>query len=394
VKPATRRIYGVRALAALVVTATCLSALGEERATPEVRALWVTRYDYRTEDDVRQIVRNAADLGINRLIFQVRGQADALYASELEPWSERLGGEHPGFDPLAVAVESAGAAGLELEAWINAMPLWKGTTPPADPKHPFHSHPEWRVVGSDGAPQALNTHYVCANPARADVRAHVARVAADIAKRYAVDAIHLDYIRYVTDLEERLDFSHDAVSLAAFGKDPSAHPAAWAAFKTRQVTAVVREVRAAVRAARPECRLTAAVYPGDAPRARVFQDPAAWAREGLVDALYPMNYRPAMDIFRARLAEDMALGGSAGKGATAIPIYPGVGIFRHTDPERTREQLAAVRAADAGGFALFCYAALFESADRRELHEPDARLRRARREALRALFAPPSGEGR
>ncbi|MHC4831889.1 MAG: hypothetical protein ACYTFT_16300, partial [Planctomycetota bacterium] len=58
----------------------------------EVRALWVTRWDYRTEQDVEAIAENAAKLGVNRLLFQVRGQASTFYPSKLEPWSERLGG--------------------------------------------------------------------------------------------------------------------------------------------------------------------------------------------------------------------------------------------------------------------------------------------------------------
>jgi len=160
-----------------------------------MRAIWVTRYDYKTERDVRTIIANCASLGINRILFQVRGNASVFYRSDLEPWSERLGGTDPGFDPLQIATQLANSLGIRIEAWINVMPLWKGTRPPKNPAHPYLQHPKWLMVGSDGKPQALNAHYVCANPARADVQAHLAAVAAEIAERYPVDAIHLDYIR-------------------------------------------------------------------------------------------------------------------------------------------------------------------------------------------------------
>ena len=74
----------------------------------DVRAIWVTRFEYRTEREVRTIVANSAALGFNTILFQVRGQADAYYRSPFEPWAERLGGRDPGFDPLAVACAEAG----------------------------------------------------------------------------------------------------------------------------------------------------------------------------------------------------------------------------------------------------------------------------------------------
>ena len=76
-------------------------------------------------------------------------------------------------------------------------------------RHPFRAHPEWVVVGSDGKAQRQTDHYVCANPALPAVRAHLAALAAELATRYPIDALHLDYIRYVIDLEHELDFSHD-----------------------------------------------------------------------------------------------------------------------------------------------------------------------------------------
>src|SRR5690606_8831080 len=70
------------------------------------------------------IIDRAAELKLNAVIFQVRTAADALYPSELEPWSEYLTGTQgrapePFWDPLTFAVEAAHARGLELHAWFN-----------------------------------------------------------------------------------------------------------------------------------------------------------------------------------------------------------------------------------------------------------------------------------
>ncbi len=399
-----RRAAGALALPAFALAAASALALSAPAPADEGapapagapvpaggRAVWVTRYDYRSADDVRRIVGHLADLGADRVLFQVRGRAASFYPSALEPWDPDLGGGDPGWDPLAVALEAAAARGLALEAWINALPLWKGTAPPRDPAHPYLRHPEWVVVGDDGAPQARSAHYVCANPALPAVRAHVAAVAAELASRPGVDAVHLDYVRWVTDLEGARDFSHDPATLAAFraatGLAPGEDPAAWAVWKAAQVTEAVRAVRAAVRAARPACRLTAAVFPTRASRARVGQDVEAWVREGLVDALYPMTYAADRAELARRLDESLPLGRPEGLTGPPVPVFAGVAAFRHATADETTAQLALARARGAAGAAVFCYAALFDSADASELRERDAGLRAARAAAVAAAWS-------
>lgn len=375
-------------LAALLLLATLTTVRAQEPApAPQpVRAVWVTRWDWKTREQLLTVLERCAELGATRVLLQVRGHAAAYWPSALEPWDPWLGGDpaqqgDPGWDPLAVAVEAAHARGLQLEAWINVMPLWRGTEPPTDPAHPYLQHPEWVVVGSDGKPQRRTAHYVCANPALPAVREHVAAIAGELARRYALDGVHMDYVRYVTDEERTLDFSRDPESLRLFGGDPDQDRAGWARFKAAQVTATVRGIRAAVNAARPGCRLTAAVFPTRASRVTVAQDVETWVADGLIDALYPMTYASEPAEFDRRLEETLFLG--AGK----VPVYPGVGAFKHADPAATLDQLRRARAAGADGVALFCYASLFESADPAELQEKDEALRQRRRDALRAAWS-------
>ena len=83
------------------------------RRSPE-RAIWVSRFDYKTRDDVITIVGRCKAAGFNTILFQVRGNATVAYPSSLEPWSEQLGGADPGFDPLETAIERAHAEGCLL----------------------------------------------------------------------------------------------------------------------------------------------------------------------------------------------------------------------------------------------------------------------------------------
>ena len=62
--------------------------------------------------------------GINAIFFQVRCEGDALYPSELEPWSRYLTGQqglapNPYWDPLQWMIEQCHARQMELHAWIN-----------------------------------------------------------------------------------------------------------------------------------------------------------------------------------------------------------------------------------------------------------------------------------
>ena len=85
--------------------------------------------------------------GINAIIFQVRAEADALYASRFEPWSRFLTGVQgkapaPNWDPLQFMIDECHKRNMELHAWINPYRAkTKGTTA-LSPIHPYNSHPE------------------------------------------------------------------------------------------------------------------------------------------------------------------------------------------------------------------------------------------------------------
>src|SRR6185503_16851882 len=119
-------------------------------------------------------------------------------------------------------------------------------------------------------------------------------VAADVARRYAVDGIHLDFIRY-----PGTKWSHDTASLRVFGLNPATNAAAWDQFRRDQVSAAVREVRDSVAVAKPSAVLSAAVWGifrdlwswnSSQGYSQYYQDPRAWAAAGTLDVAVPMMY--------------------------------------------------------------------------------------------------------
>lgn len=362
-----------------------LTALAEPAPAPaplqsdsSPRAIWVTRWDFRTPEDVRRIIADCASIQTTDIIWQARGQADAFYKSDLEPWGLELfrdlppGTAEPSFDPLATAVAEAHARGMRLHAWVNAMPLWKGPKPPTDPHHLFNAKPEWRLRDAAGTPQALNDHYVIVNPVLDEVQDHIVAVCKDIVTRYPVDGIHLDYIRFVSEkMDPKTIVPADAASLALFktatGHDSIATPdeiAAYQDWKRQRITDLVGRIRREAVDSRPGCVLTAAVWRRpDLGLNQYLQDGAAWLRNGLIERAFPMIYTDKPD----QLTGDMTAWAEASRGH---PVTPGLGVYLH-QPSRTADQIVIASQLGADGYALFSYESFFETVNPDQSKKPD-----------------------
>lgn len=340
------------ALIAAFLSTGCAYNYALRGVKAESRALWVTRWDYKSPEDIRQIMERARSAHFNVVFFQVRGNADAFYASRHEPWGEELGGRYPGFDPLKVAIREAHGRGLELHAYINVMTGWRGQTPPRDPRHLWRAHRAWFTRDAYGTPQPLNEGYLQLSPGLRPVRDHIVDVVADVARRYPVDGIHLDYVRY---LSER--YSYDPASVEVFlratGHRPRELPESWQDYRRTLITRVVRRIRHALRAVKPELVLSAAVL-GRIDKARELygQDVAQWLAEDLIDVSYPMIYEEDHRVFAELLAEHLRVSSSK-------PVYPGIGVYRHDGPAQTLRQIRLARSFGVRGFAVFDYRSLF-----------------------------------
>ncbi len=126
--------------------------------------------------------------GINAVIFQVRPAADALYKSDIEPWSRFLSGEQGvpmdrNFDPMAFMIDECHRRGMEFHAWINPYRVKTNLSTKLSPNHLYHTNPEWFV-------EYGNQLYF--DPALPESRQQVCRVVDDILTRYDVDGIHMD----------------------------------------------------------------------------------------------------------------------------------------------------------------------------------------------------------
>lgn len=221
----------------LILTMLLPVAYAAQPAQDGMRGVWVAtvaNIDYPsrqglTADELKSeadtILDNIAAMGLNTVFFQVRPSADALYQSDIFPWScyiSGTAGQAPDqdFDVLSYWVEAAHSRGLQLHAWLNPYRITRSGQEELDAlpeTSPARQHPEW-VVEYDG-----NYYF---NPGLPAVQQLVVDGAAEIVRNYDVDGIHLDdyfypgtdfndaaaYERYGADFDDIDDWRRDNVN--------------------------------------------------------------------------------------------------------------------------------------------------------------------------------------
>ena len=167
----------------------------------EFRAVWVAtvvNIDWPSKQGLSSQIQKAEfeallDMhqknGMNAIIMQVRPSGDALYPSNLEPWSEYLMGKQgeapsPYYDPLSFMIEATHQRGMEFHAWINPYrAVFDINKSSIANTHLSKVHPEWFLTYGD-------KKYF--NPGLKEVWEHTNKVVGDLVARYDIDAVHMD----------------------------------------------------------------------------------------------------------------------------------------------------------------------------------------------------------
>jgi uncharacterized lipoprotein YddW (UPF0748 family) len=194
--------------------------------------------------------------------------------------------------------------------------------------------------------------------------------------RYALDGLHLDFIRYPGP-----DFDYSPVALEAFRRHrgggtplilPTTDPKGFAEFRRGLLTRLVQSLAATARASRPGIVMSAAVVPDEAQaQHQKFQAWPDWVNRGLLDVVCPMAYTPDTRTFQRQLLRTEELANGA--------LWIGVGAYRQP-VGATIEKVLLARRLGVPGVVLFSSDSL------------DAAARgRLRREVFGAGAAGPAG---
>lgn len=235
------------------------------------------------------------EAGINAIIFQVRPEADALYASQHEPWSRFLTGEQgripsPVWDPMQFMIEACHERNMEFHAWINPYRVKTSLKNELAPTHIYYQHPEWFVTYGD---------QMFFDPALPHSREYICKIVTDIVSRYDVDAIHMDDYFYPYPVKG-MDFPDDA-SFQRYGGGFS-DKADW---RRSNVNILIKKIHETVRALKPWVKFGVSPFgiyrneKTDPLGSRtnglqnyddLYADVLLWAREGWIDYNIPQIY--------------------------------------------------------------------------------------------------------
>lgn len=258
----------------------------------ETRAVWLTTLSnldwpktYATskeniekqKQELRDILDSYQKAHINTVLLQARVRAATIYPSEIEPWDHCITGVEgraPGFgyDPLAFAIDECHRRGMEIHAWIATIPVGMKTTLGC------------RTIMKRGFRVRSYATGSYLDPADPAVPGYLARICGEITRKYDIDGINLDYIRYP-----------DGWPLPSYRNGDTSEA------RRAHITAIVRAIHDEVKAIKPWVKMSCSPIGKYSDlsryssknfnaRDRVAQEAQEWLREGLMDQLYPMQY--------------------------------------------------------------------------------------------------------
>ncbi|MEG0803674.1 MAG: family 10 glycosylhydrolase, partial [Pygmaiobacter sp.] len=257
----------------------------------EYRAVWISYLEYQQMDfsseeafvaEISAMMDNVKAAGCTRVLMQVRACGDALYASEIFPWSHFITGTQgrdPGYDPLAIMLREAHNRGLALEAWVNPYRVRIGASQPEllAPENPAQRYlnsaetEDWVQQVEDGG--------LWYNPGVPEVRQLIVDGVAELCRNYELDGVQFDDYFYPTT-----DSAFDETAYATTGKDLLLDD-----WRRDNVNALVKAVYATVKSINPT--MTFGISPqGNSSNNYNMQysDVALWMKQpGYVDYICP-----------------------------------------------------------------------------------------------------------
>jgi uncharacterized lipoprotein YddW (UPF0748 family) len=376
-------------------------------APREFRAAWVStvaNIDWpsraglpvaRQQAEAIAILDRAKALNLNAIVLQVRPSADAIYPSELEPWTEYLTGQQgkppsPMYDPLKFWIDQAHARGLELHAWFNPYRARHATAKSA----PSRDHI------SVTKPQTVKTYgrFQWMDPGEAEASKHTLDVVLDVVKRYDIDGVHIDDYFYPYPIEAPSATGAETAALDA-GAAGAARPElefpdqpAWqrylagggqldrAAWRRQNVNQLIEALYSGIHREKAWVRFGISPFGIGRPDRRppgilgfsqydkLYADAELWLKNGWLDYLSPQLYWP---IAQQPQAFDVLLDYWLRENTRGRHVWPGLYTSRIDasakayEPEEIVKQIGVTRGRAGGGNSIghvhFSIAALMQN---------------------------------
>ncbi len=278
----------------------------------------------------------------NAVIFQVRPQTDALYKSDLEPWSYYLTGEvgkapDPYYDPLEFWIEAAHNRGLELHVWLNPYRSHHKDGGVVSEKSIVKTRPALSVFLKEG--------YWWLDPAKKETQDLSAAVVRDIVKRYDIDGVHFDdYFYPYPSYNLNEDFPDDESWTAYIKSRGQLSRGDW---RRKSVNDFIERVYKEIKAEKRWVKFGLSPFgiwrPGFPESVegfdqydKLYADARLWLNKGWVDYFTPQLY---WDINRVPQSFPVLLGWWAGENTHHRHLWPGISVYKGGDDKNIDETI-------------------------------------------------------
>lgn len=296
-------------------------------AFSQVKAVWVRPFIGASEDVrknpvkgrefIRAEVEKIKRANLNTIYLEAFWDGYTIYPSRFapqRPLSILYGVAHKDetaqnetWDVLKVYLEEAEKQNIKVHAWFHVFHQWNTNLGGLEKSPIFKQYPEWAILDTNGSPlikseaEGVNRdiYKVFLSPSNPQVRKFLRQVVGEIAEKYpTLGGIQWDYIRYPLHNNEQ-SFDFNPLTLAKFKKETNLDARnldekgkkVWQDWKTKQVTATVKELAEVVKKRQPKWEISAAVFPDITENLRVKQqDWKDWSAKGYIGALLPMLY--------------------------------------------------------------------------------------------------------
>lgn len=337
----------------------CLLSLTVFAQTPperEFRAAWIATVDnidfpskktLAIPEQKAELLRDldlARELKLNAVIFQVRPMCDALYRSEIEPWSEFLTGKMgkpQDFDPLAFLVAEAHKRGILVHAWFNPYRAYHPAAKTVSNKHISKTRPD--LVRKYGK-------YLWLDPGEKEVQDYSLKVVLDVVRRYDIDGVHFDDYFYPYPENDtagnKIDFPDDASWKKYTDGGGKLARDDW---RRRNVDDFIGAVGTGIKKIKPDVMYGVSPFGiwqpvpekdirGLNAYAELYADARKWLRDGTVDYLAPQLY---WETARKGQSYPVLLDWWNAQNSTGRHIWPGLATYRiGSNPNFTAGEIA------------------------------------------------------
>lgn len=276
----------------------------------------------------------------NAVVFQARPQCDALYKSDLEPWSYYLTGTQgkapvPFYDPLEFWVNAAHERGIELHVWLNPYRAHHKDGGPISDKSIVKTKPELAKYLKEG--------YWWLDPAAQGTQDHSYAVAMDMVKRYDIDGLHFDDYFYPYPSYNLGEDFPDNESWNAYKK--SGGNMSRGDWRRDAVNKFIERLYVGIKAEKPHVKFGLspfgiwrpgypALVEGFDQYDQLYADAKLWLNKGWIDYFAPQLYWP---INRLAQSYPVLLGWWQSENTMKRHLWPGISIGSDTSKVTSRE---------------------------------------------------------